>query len=205
MTESDQKTIPSRKDKLRQRLIEAAEKAIATHGLSGLKARDLAVHAGCALGAIYTVFEDLDELILRVGARTLALLETALAGEPETDADEELKRLARAYLDFARQEEPRWRALFEHRLPAGRDVPDWYAQERNKLFSLLEAPLTRLLQDEDQAQRARLARTLFAAVHGVVALGMDEKLAPTPAQTLETQLDIFVRLLAAGLALRSSS
>lgn len=206
MTESDAKTPPSRRDKLRERLIEAADKAIADHGLSGLKAREVAGQAGCALGAIYTAFDDLDELILRVGARTLARLETILAAaEPAPDAAEELVRLARAYLDFARQEEPRWRALFEHRLPTGRPLPDWYAQDRNRLFGLLEAPLTRLLPDADMEDRARLARTLFAAVHGVVALGMEEKLAPTPAQTLEAQLENFTRLLAAGLALRATT
>ena len=42
-----------------------------------MKARPLAEAAGCALGAIYTVFPDLDALILAVSARTLARLERA--------------------------------------------------------------------------------------------------------------------------------
>ena len=47
-------------------------------GLAALKARDLAREAGCAVGTIYNVFEHLDELILCVGSRTLAMLDAAL-------------------------------------------------------------------------------------------------------------------------------
>src|ERR1700737_1223693 len=63
---------------LRERLIDAAERTIAANGLAGLRARDLAREAGCAVGTIYNVFEHLDELILCVGSRTLAMLDAAL-------------------------------------------------------------------------------------------------------------------------------
>ncbi len=49
-----------RRDQMRERVLEAAEAVISTKGLAGLKARDIAARAACALGAIYTVFEDLD-------------------------------------------------------------------------------------------------------------------------------------------------
>ncbi len=45
---------------LREALVSAAERTVAAQGLSGLRARDLAREAGCAVGAIYTVFPDLD-------------------------------------------------------------------------------------------------------------------------------------------------
>lgn len=179
----------------------AAESAIAAKGLSGLKARDLAAAAGCALGAIYTVFEDLDELILRVNARTLERLEAAMdAALSAADPAQALLALARAYLDFARREEPSWRALFEHRLPRGAPAPQWYVAARDRLFGRLEAPLGALLPGRDAAARACLARTLFSAVHGVVALGLEEKIADTPPALLDAQVESLVRLIAAGLA-----
>jgi AcrR family transcriptional regulator len=64
---------------LREQLIDAAECTIAEKGLTALKARDLAQEVGCAVGTIYNVFEHLDELVLCVGLRTLAMLEAALA------------------------------------------------------------------------------------------------------------------------------
>jgi AcrR family transcriptional regulator len=189
-----------RRTKLRERLLDVARQSIAARGLSGLKARELASEAGCALGAIYTAFDDLDELILRVNLATLQrlgeALDAALATAPPAGA---LQALARAYLDFARREEPSWRTLFEHRLSGGGPVPDWYADARNQLFSRLEGPLGELLPHRDAAACARLARTLFSAVHGVVALGLEQKVAATPPETLEAELDNLVRLIASGL------
>src|ERR1700730_14569963 len=100
-----------RRAQLRDRLIAAAERLIETHGLSGVKARPLAEAAGCALGAIYNVFPDLDALILAVSARTLARLDAHLAPafanaekgglDPVETARRGLVDLALAYLDFA--------------------------------------------------------------------------------------------------------
>jgi AcrR family transcriptional regulator len=188
-----------RRDQMRERVLEAAEAVISTKGLAGLKARDIAARAACALGAIYTVFEDLDEMILGVNQRTLARLEAALAAPNGTDGEAELLRLARAYLGYARDEEPRWRALFEHRLPPEKPLPDWYARDRDRLFGLAEAPLASLLPNEEPDARKLRARTLFSAVHGVVLLGLEEKLAPTSLGTLEAQLSEFVATMARGL------
>ncbi|QGM97188.1 TetR/AcrR family transcriptional regulator [Methylocystis parvus] len=201
MTETRTEAGAQRRLKLRERLLDVARQAVATRGLTGLKARDLASEAGCALGAIYTAFDDLDELILRVNLATLDRLGQALdAALGAADPSDALLALARAYLDFARREEPSWRALFEHRLSGGAAVPDWYADARNRLFGRLEAPLAELLPRQDAESRARLARTLFSAVHGVVALGLEEKLEATTPEALDTQLETLVRLIAAGLA-----
>ncbi|HKG01011.1 MAG TPA: TetR/AcrR family transcriptional regulator, partial [Xanthobacteraceae bacterium] len=61
-----------RRESLKQALVGAAERMIATQGLSGLRARALADTVGCAVGAIYNVVADLDELILLVNSRTIA-------------------------------------------------------------------------------------------------------------------------------------
>jgi AcrR family transcriptional regulator len=189
-----------RRELNRARVLDAAEAIVAEKGLPGLKARDLADKAGCALGAIYTAFEDLDELILRVNARTLAMLEAALAPPPEAlKKKKELRRLALGYLRFARANAPRWKALFEHRLPPEKHLPEWYAAERERLFGLLEAPLAKLLPQEAPEQRRLKAHTLFSAVHGITSLGLEEKLAPTPEATLEVQMSEFLDVVLRGL------
>jgi AcrR family transcriptional regulator len=194
-------TTAARRADLRERLLAAGRAAIEAGGLHNLKARDLAAAAGCAVGAIYTVFADLDELILAIGAGTLAALERSLEPPPGAapTPEEELLRLARGYLTFARGNQKLWRTLFEHRL-GGRAVPAWFLEDQNRLFALIEAPLARLLPGEPAESRARLARTLFSAVHGVVALGLEEKLSPIPAATLEAELTRMTHALAVGLA-----
>jgi AcrR family transcriptional regulator len=187
-----------RKKQLRERLIAAAEAAIARGGLPALKARDAAQEAGCALGAIYTVFEDLDELILCVNLKTLARLEERLAAATPLAGEAELQRLAAAYLAYARDEGPRWRALFDHSMPH-RDLPAWYANERDRLFRRLEAPLAALLPTAAPEKIRALSRTLFSAVHGIARFGLEEKLESLPPAALEASLFEFVAALASGL------
>jgi AcrR family transcriptional regulator len=190
---------------LRTRLIDAAERTIAERGLAALKARDLAAEAGCAIGTIYNVFEYLDELVLCVGSRTLAMLDAALGavrsrgpyGSTE-EAVADLVRLALAYLDFAARHQVRWRALFEHRLGAPHSLPDWYVGQQQVLFAQVEGPLAMLLPGLDDDRRRILARTLFSAVHGVVVLGLEEKLVSLPLSDLRQQVAAIVRAIAEG-------
>ncbi|KMO11522.1 TetR/AcrR family transcriptional regulator [Methylobacterium platani] len=200
-----------RRERLRTALIDAAEATIAADGLSALKARDLARDVGCALGAIYTAFPDLDALILTVNLRTLALFERAitavpLAPEPEgaaTPAErdaavETLVRLAVAYLHFAAGNPARWRALFQHRVTHA--LPDWYLVEQVRLFQYIEVPLRVLRPDLGGRERALLARSLFSATHGLVSLGLDEKLMVLSEPVLRGQIEIVVGALGRGLA-----
>ena len=199
MRHTDQRTA------LREQLIDAAECTIAERGLTALKARDLAREVGCAVGTIYNVFEHLDELVLCVGLRTLAMLEAALGAAPplegrhstETAADD-LVRLALAYLEFAAKHTVRWRALFEHRMSEARPLPEWFVEQQHWLFDQLERPLEALLPELDEDARRILARTVFSAVHGIVALGLEEKLVSLPLPDLGRQLAATVRAIAAG-------
>jgi AcrR family transcriptional regulator len=198
-----------RRGELRKKLIEAAERQIETHGLSGVKARSLAEAAGCALGAIYNVFPDLDALILAVSARTLARLDAhlapalAAAEERGLDASETARRglvdLALAYLDFALAHRASWRALFEHRLPEGREVPEWLLADQLRLFGRVETLLEPLLPQMSASERALTARSLFSAVHGLVLLGLEEKLTTMPLGVLLDQLARLVRAMIRGL------
>src|ERR1700730_2329906 len=70
--------IGERRQQLQDALVDAAEKTIAEYGLVALRARDLAAAAGCALGAIYTAFPDLDAIVIAVNMRTLGLLDRHL-------------------------------------------------------------------------------------------------------------------------------
>jgi AcrR family transcriptional regulator len=190
---------------LRERLIDAAERAIAANGLAGLRARDLARESGCAVGTIYNVFEHLDELILCVGLRTLAMLDAALGatrlarpyGSTE-DAADDLVRLALAYLEFAAEHTVRWRALFDHRMSEARPLPQWFVDQQHALFAQVERPLVTLLPELDPDARRTLARTLFSAVHGIVALGLEEKLESLPFPGLRDQLAATVHAIMAG-------
>lgn len=184
---------------LRQKLIAAAERMIEAQGLGELRARDLAKSTGCSLGAIYNVFADLDELILEVNANTLRAIDQAMAAIEEPDPTRQFLSLADAYVSYAADNRQRWDALFNHRLPAEAGAPDWFLKIQSAAFSHIEGPLAVLCPSLAPEARGLLGRGIFAAVHGMVALGLDKRIAPTDLPGLRAQIATVVRAIAQGL------
>ena len=198
----------ARHQDLHDRLLGTAEAAITAEGLAGVRARALAEAAGCSVGAIYGVFADLDMLVLAVNVRTLDALDTVMCRATDTagpggaaDAGPagHLARLAEAYLDYAAANRPRWDALFQHRMAEGHPIPSWYAERLATVFRHVEAPLSALRPGLSAEACAMLARTVFAAVHGMVELGLDEKVAATSLPVLREQVQMVVGAIASGM------
>lgn len=190
----------ARKEDLRTRLVAAAEAELAAKGLGGLKARDVTERAGCALGALYTAFDDLDHLILEVNTRTLRRMGEALRLRlpPDAHPGDALCELATAYVDFALQNGPLWKALFNHRLPDGAEIPDWYRREHEVLIREIVAPLARLRPDLGPDLLVQRSKTLFAAVHGVVHLALQGRFVGTPRDALQSEVLALVGLMVRG-------
>jgi AcrR family transcriptional regulator len=197
-----------RRAKQREALVEAAERAIAAKGLAGLKTRDLAQEIGVANGAVYNLVADVDELVLMVGSRTLARLDTALSeaeGNGPRAPAETLVRIAVAYCDFAAANLELWRALFEHRMPPDKPLPDWAISDQMHLFRHIHQPLAVLFPLRPAEEISVTARSLFSAVHGMVALGLEQKLIAVPLGALRKQIAIMVHAMVTGLVANASS
>ena len=114
---------------LREALLDAAEAVIARDGFGAVRARGLIETVGCALGALYTAFPDMDALMLAVKLRILDRLDARVTASLDggTPGDDRLPRaMARAYLDFAWDERRQWEVLFQHHLAGYDDLPDRY-------------------------------------------------------------------------------
>src|SRR5262249_12847509 len=111
-----------------------------------------------------------------------------------------LIRLAQAYLEFAGKHGPRWRALFEHRLHDGQTAPSGYTTELSRIFQLVEEPLRGVRPGLAAGELAQLARAVFSAVHGVVSLGLEQKLGEIPPRRLREQTVTIVAAIVRGLA-----
>src|SRR3954463_9844826 len=192
-----------RREKLQSDLILAAERMIAARGLTGLKTRDLAREIGCANGAVYNLVADVDELILRVGSRTLRRLARALSageGAGEPSPQEVLVRIALAYCDFAAENLELWRALFEHRMERGKPIPHWAIEEQMNLFRHIYRPLAALFPNRAAEELSVTARSLFSSVHGMVSLGLEQKLIAVPTAVLRREIATIVKATLTGLA-----
>ncbi len=197
------KTQEKRED-LKLRLIEAARNRIISDGLTNLRARDVTQDVGCSLGGLYTVFTDLDDLVIHVNSATLKALEAslALAEAKDRTPTDKLRNLARGYLRFAVNHRNLWKSLFDHHPPAGRPSPEWHLEEHMFLMGVIAEPLAELQPDMPVTARAIRARTLFGAVHGIVSISLEGRFVGLPIESLEQELDNFVVTVAAGAAAR---
>ena len=196
-----------RRAKQRESLIDAAERAISAKGLAGLKTRDLAQEIGVANGAVYNLVADVDELVLMVGSRTLARLDAELsaaesAGPPMPA--ETLVRIALAYCDFAADNLELWRALFEYRMTSDKPLPDWSISDQMHLFRHIHQPLALLFPQRSAEELSLTARSMFSAVHGMVALGLEQKLIAVPLPALRQAITTIVKAMVTGLVANAS-
>jgi AcrR family transcriptional regulator len=190
-------------EELRELIIQAATEIVEQDGLEGLSAREIAKRIGYSPGTLYNVFENLDDLLLTIEARLLdrlaeQLAKTEAAGTPQ----ERLRRLTKAYFAFSQERPKLWNLLIEHRLPAGRDVPEWYRAKLESLLVPLEAALAPLLADADSAAKKHAARTLWVGVHGMTSLSAVDKFSSMTNTAGASHIDELVSTYLAGLAQR---
>ncbi len=196
-------SLDERRAAQREALVLAAERRIAESGSENLRARDLAQDIGVALGAIYNIVSDLNEITFLVAARTLARLDDALTAAEQQAADgepaDQLVAIALAYFTFASSETMLWREIFMMRSTSKVALPEWMSEERQHMFRHILRPLETLLPHARPDSRRLFAHTLFTATHGVIQLGLEQRLFAVPPTAIEAQLEMLVRAICRGL------
>jgi AcrR family transcriptional regulator len=181
-----------RKLVLRDKLVAVAEARIEQAGLSSLRARDLATDAGCSLGAIYNVYEDLNAVVMAVNGRTFRKLGTVVASSVADAAsippNQRLIIMSNAYLHFAAEHKNLWRALFDLQMSSDGVVPDWYLSALRDLFQHIAEPLAEIFPDKNAADLDLMTRALFSSVHGIVLLGLEKRISGVPIENVEQMI-----------------
>lgn len=184
--------VEARKAKLREALIDAAEAQIAQGGLATLKARPLAEAAGCSLGAIYNIFDDLNALVMAVNGRTFrrlgAFVSKGVADAKVHQPNDQMIAMSHAYLQYAIDHTYLWRALFDLEMSVEGVVPEWYLEELRAVFGLIAAPLSQIFPDMPRPELDLMVRALFSSVHGIVLLGLEKRISAVPQDKLQIML-----------------
>ena len=186
-----------RRKALRETLIDLAEQEIEQNGIGAIKARPLAQAAGCSVGAIYNVFDDLEDIIIAVNGRTFRKLgqfvAAALEGQDSVPPTERLVVMSYAYLDYAAEHPRLWRALFDLQMSTDMDVPQWYLEELARLFSYIDGPVQECFPEMDAHEVGLMTRALFSSVHGIVLLGLENRISGVPRDQIRNMIALILR------------
>ena len=162
------------REELREMAITAAEQIVVEQGYEGLSARKVATAIGYTVGTLYLVFENLDDLILNINARTLDRLHARMKASQAKcgDAGDCLLQLGQVYIGFADEDPHRWAMVFEHRLTDEQAAPAWYQEKITRMFALVEEGLEPLAGGHTRDEITQASRALWGGVHGICILAL---------------------------------
>jgi AcrR family transcriptional regulator len=181
------------REELADLALRAAADLVDEGGAAALSMREVARRIGYTVGALYLVFENLDDLIVHLNERTVVELRGALekirgrTGEP----GQTVKLLVAAYLGFALLHTARWRLVFEHRLPEGQKAPPTYAPHTAAIFALVGQRLREAGAAHD-GHIDELATALWSGAHGICMLAVTGKLQAGTKASVQRLLDVLV-------------
>lgn len=166
-----------KRETLKLDLQQEARQMILEQGYKNVSVRKLATRAGCAVGMVYTVYRDFDDLMFQVNGQTLQSLYRQLKDIQETGGDPVLtcQKMGRAYIRFAEERPHLWAAVFEHLYGQNGPRPAWYQQIIDDSFALLEQVLQPYFAANPR-KCVRAARVLWAGLHGITMLARLNKL-----------------------------
>ena len=165
-------------EEIREMALAAAEQIIVEQGPSGLTARKVASEIGYTVGTLYLVFENLDDLVMHINARTLDRLnQLMMDGDMQNlAAEDRLMRLGQIYIHFAYSDPHRWALIFEHRPTDDRPTPDWYAEKVMRVFAVVEEMLQPLAPHRTESEISPAACALWPGIHGLCLLRITQNL-----------------------------
>ena len=157
----------SRKE-LEELALSAAIQGVTAQGTQGLTIRGVAHAIGYSPGTLYNLFENRDELILRVAGRALDLLLQTLEDAEAKDKAIGLHGLCDQFIRFVETNGLLWEAVIAARAQRS-DPAIWYWQKVMRIVEVNQRVLLRALPDLPAAVAMRRAITMALALNGLVA------------------------------------
>ena len=180
-------------EEIKAMVLDAAETIVIEEGFPALKVRKIAVEIGYTVGSIYMVYTNMADLIMHINARTLDAITAQLEQVQDSSADQSIETLAKTYLGYASQNFNRWRKVFEYRLSADAEIPDWYQEKIDSVFAPVEARFAELAPDLSEDHRKRVARALWSGIHGICLLSVTGKQDKAEIKDAEEMIVLLVR------------
>ena len=195
---------------LRAALVETALGMARESGPDAVALREVARRVGVSHNAAYRHFADREALLGAVGEAGMELLTHAMHGrlaavaeglEPVARAQQRLRAVGRAYVEFALAEPGLFRTAFSALAHASPVEPEGTPEEDAGPYALLNTVLDELVESGYLAPERRPSAdvTCWAGVHGIAVLHLDGPLAGAPESEREASLLRFFDIVERGL------
>jgi len=180
------------REELKELALKSAEDLLNDKFASELSTRQIATKMGYTVGTLYQIFKNLPDLLLHVNARTLKILydDCQKLSISKDDYPSNIFAYAKVYLEFAHSHPKLWELIFDNSILGDKslnddDLPDWYLNQVNSLFSLIETQLKAIQPELSDLEITKATRVLWSSVHGICTLSINNNLFANSACTSE--------------------
>ena len=162
------------KTELRERILATAREMFASEGVEAVTMRKIADRIEYSATAIYQYFPDKEALLREICERDFAALaQQSLRVAREPDPVQRLRKLGRAYVEFALAHPSSYRLMFMTPKAAEPNLERRGVPERDA-YALLRTVVQECIEqgrlDKKSWDPELVAQTLWAGVHGLCAL-----------------------------------
>jgi len=188
---------------IKEMAIEAGKRIIVEEGFPNLGARKIARAIGYTVGTLYNVFDNYLDIVLHINTETLDNIKNHLEKSlvPGEEGVKAITTIGLTYVGYARENTNLWSALFDFKHPENTDMPEWYVEKVNSVFSLPVKALIPLFQGDIERAKNE-ARIIWGGVHGICLLGLTQRLSYDSDEILKTKVRSLIENYMRGLELK---
>lgn len=183
------------REQLKELALASAEQLLNEKPASELSTRQIATKMGYTVGTLYQIFKNLPDLLLHVNARSLKQLydDCQQLDINNLSPQDIILLYANVYLKFAHSHTGLWEVIFDNKVLTEEELPEWYLNQVNVLFSLVEKQLKILQPDSSDLEITKTSRVLWSSVHGICTLSINNNLFAQSACSSSDLIDSLIR------------
>lgn len=197
------------RDAVRTKILDAARSLFAAQGYEGVSMRAIAEQIEYSPTLIYQYFEDKETLVKELCYADFGTLAEQLHATLQiADPIERLRQCGREYVKFALAYPNHYRLMFMTPLPVRHDKEEWEEKHGNPesdAYALLQLLVQKAAAEgalrTPNADINLLAQTLWAGLHGVIALEIVKRCDAewTSWESIERRTEAMLDALSSGL------
>ena len=175
--------------------LQSARKIVAKEGITALSGRKVTGKMGYTIGTLYQLFDDMDDLVERMNAETLAMLYGhCQSGADQDGVAQQLKALGVLFGEFVRAHPNEWDAVMSYRYKDDHTTSEEYHREILKLFGLMESATRQFYEKGEEEQHAADMAMLWASMMGILGIAFSERqVGGSFEQMLEQLIDMYLK------------
>ena len=200
---NSESTLPYHHGELRETLVRVAIETIEQRGEASFTIREIAKVAGVSHAAAYRHFRSKHELVARIAEEGFyglqASFHQALGENAGRSCRARIKALGASYIRYALQHPGHFRAMFHLELRSHSGLPSLSGAASRAFGTLVDAVTEGIARRELVRRPPReLAMVVWAAIHGLSCLLLDQQIDSPPAS--DELIELAIERVDAGLA-----